>query len=362
MRLEKAVNKKFFSYQSILGFYHWMKVVKSNLFQPSNLSLLDRLWSVRYGFAVSDLNIFGKDELRKNYKNYLSTRDYYKLFPINKEYSFWIDDKLTTKNVFSKFDDYLPDYYFQLEKHRIFKLADCPSDCGENIESIIRVIRSKHIIACKRLWGSGGEGFIRLEYDGQDYFITGKKVSEIEMVDFLKSLHSHLIMEYIVNHHQIRSIWPESLNTLRVLIANCDGKLVVMRSFIRFGNKDSHGVDNAHSGGIEAIVDENTGKILFTQSQDKWGAPSRIQVHPDSGVSFDIEIPFWNEIISKLKEICCYYPQLRYLGFDVAVTEDSFRIIEINSHSGLMAAQTKCPLLRDPKTREVFKNFGLKIP
>ncbi|MBQ4513252.1 MAG: hypothetical protein II969_09675 [Anaerolineaceae bacterium] len=360
MRLEKAVNKKFLNFQSVLGFYHWMKVVKSNLFRPSNLSFSDRIWSVWHGFAVSDLNIFGKENLRENYKDYLSTRDYYRLFPINKEYSFWIDDKLTTKNVFSKFDEYLPDYYFQLEKNRIFKLADCPPDCGEDVESIIRVIKSKHTVACKRLWGSGGEGFIRLDYDGQNFLITGEKVSEVEMMDFIKSLHSHLIMEYVVNHHLIRSIWPESLNTLRVLVSNCDGKIIVMRSFVRFGNKNSHGVDNAHSGGIEAIVDEDTGKILFTQLQDKWGTPTRIQVHPDSGVSFDIEIPYWNEIISKLNVICSAYPQLRYLGFDVAVTEDSFRIIEINSHSGLMAAQTKCPLLRDPKTRDVYRFFGLK--
>ena len=59
----------------------------------------------------------------------------------------------------------------------------------------------------------------------------------------------------------------------------------------------------------------------------------------------------------KLKEICMNYPQLRYWGFDVAVTEDSFKLLEINSLSGLMAAQCKEPLLKDPKTRAVYAYF-----
>ena len=48
---------------------------------------------------------------------------------------------------------------------------------------------------------------------------------------------------------------------------------------------------------------------------------------------------------------------MRYMGFDVAVTEDSFKILEINSLSGLMAAQCKEPLMKDPKTRRVFEYF-----
>jgi hypothetical protein len=85
--------------------------------------------------------------------------------------------------------------------------------------------------------------------------------------------------------------------------------------------------------------------------------PTRIERHPDSGESFDIQIPRWEQITDKLEQICRDYPQLRYWGFDVAVTEDSFKILEINSLSGLMAAQCKEPLIKDPKTREVFEYF-----
>ena len=237
------------------------------------------------------------------------------------------------------------------------RLADCPADYDESPEGIAALLREKGVLAAKRLWGSCGVGFYRLEYRDGQFYVTGKPVSEAELKEFLSGLYAYLVLEYIVNHRDIRRIWPEATNTMRVLMANCNGKLVRMRAFIRFGSAASNGVDNAAAGGIESIIDEDTGRILFTQSQDTFGMPTRIERHPDSGESFDIQIPRWEQITDKLEQICRDYPQLRYWGFDVAVTEDSFKILEINSLSGLMAAQCKEPLIKDPKTREVFEYF-----
>lgn len=361
MRLEKAINRKFFGYKSILGWYKWTKAKRSIYFGKSNLSLFDRIWCSVHGFNTSDMNLFGKENLKKNYRDYLSIRNYYRLHPINGEYSFWIDDKLTMKYVLHKYNRFLPNYYFQLEKDRVIKLADSPKELKNDYESIVKLLKDKKILACKRLVGAFGLGFYRLEYDGQCYKITGKTVDEQQLLEFLKGLQSYLVTEFIVNHEVIRQIWPDATNTMRVLIANCDGEPVVLRSFIRFGNAKSNGVDNAHAGGIEAIIDEDTGKLLYAQAQDVYGTPTIIEKHPDSNVSFDIQLPHWDEIIKTLTDICLDFPQLRYLGFDVAVTDESFKILEINSLSGLMAAQTKEPLLKDPKTRKVFQSFGLKV-
>ena len=357
MRLEKTLDRKFLGYRSILGWYHWVKMKKTILLGKSNRSIGDRFWCLRNGFALSDLNLYGSENLKQHKKDYLSARDYYRLHPINGAYSVWIDDKMTTKYVLAKFNSYLPEYYFQLEKNRTLQLGDCPRTYSADLDGLLALLKDKKVLAAKRLWGAGGDGFYRLEYRDGQFLITGKPISEKALREFLAGLKSYLILEFIENHHAIREIWPGSTNTMRVLMANCDGKLVLMRSFIRFGNAKSNGVDNAHAGGIESVIDEDTGKILFTQSQDVYGTPTKITHHPDSGVSFDIQIPRWEEIIAKLEEICMEYPQLRYWGFDVAVTEDGFKILEINSLSGLMAAQCKEPLMKDPKTRAVYSYF-----
>ncbi len=357
MKLEKMVDRRLLGYRSILGWYHWVAIQKEIFFQKKVLPVRDRLWCLRHGFRPSDMNVYGRENLRQNYRDYLSIRDYYRLHPINGEYSFWIDDKLTMKYVFSKYDALLPAYYYQLEKNRILRLTNCPADCGADLDGVLELLRQKQVLAAKRLWGSCGQGFYRLEYRDGQYRVTGRPVSEEELRELVSGLYSYLIMEYIVNHSVLHHIWPDATNTMRVLIANCGGELVVMRAFIRFGNAKSNGVDNAHAGGIEAVIDEETGKILFTQAQDRYGNPTVITEHPDSGASFDVQIPRYAEIVEQLKTICLDYPQLRYLGFDVAVTEDSFKILEINSLSGLMAAQCRAPLLKDPKTRQVFEYF-----
>ena len=357
MRLEKAFDRPFFGFRSILGWNHWRREVKTILFGKTDRSFSDRLWCLKNGFALSDLNLYGLDTLKQNKDDYLSLGDYYKLHPINGEYSFWIDDKITMKYVLSSFEQYLPDYYYQLEKKGILRLHNCPAGSGEDVDSILVLLREKKTLALKRLWGSCGVGFYRLDYDENGYFINKKAATEDEVRKLLSSLYSYLVMEYVVNHHSIRDIWPDATNTMRVLVANCGGELVFMRTFIRFGNAKSNCVDNAHAGGIEAVIDEDTGNILFTQAQDLYGHPTIIPHHPDSGVSFSIQIPHWKEVMGVVEEICRHFPQLRYMGFDVAVTEDGFKIIEINSLSGLMAAQCKEPLLKDRKTSAVYEYF-----
>ena len=360
MNLERAIDRPFFSYRSVLGGYRWIKATKG-IITDRNTTIADKIWCLKHGFTIEYYNLYGHDNLRENYKKYLSTKQYNQLHPINGMFSLWIDDKLTVKHVFSKFDEYLPKYYFDIEDGRALRLADCPGTIsGEGFDGIVELLRQEKILAVKQLLGAFGIGFYRLEFKNGQYFIAGKESTEAEVRCLLKSLNYYLVTEYITNHEVIRSIWPESTNTLRVLIGSVNQEPILLRSFMRFGNKKSHGVDNAHSGGIEAIVDEDTGHVLFAVSLNADGYATKINEHPDSGVSFDIQVPRWNEVIDKCKEICRDFPELRYWGFDIAVTQDSFKILEINSLSGLMAAQLKEPFLQDPKTRRVFESFGLK--
>ena len=360
MNIEKMLDKRFFGFRSILGFYRWHRV-RIGILKNKNASVGDKIWCLRHGFSVSDYNLFGHENMRKNYRDYLSVKQYNQMHPINGMFSLWIDDKLTTKHVLSRFADHLPLYYFDIEDGTALRLSDCPDSVKANgYEGIVELLQQEKKLALKQLIGTCGRGFYRLEHIDGEFYVTGEQTTKDELIRLLKSLDHYLVTEYIINHETLRTIWPEATNTLRVLMASVDQEPIVLRSFIRFGNKKSNGVDNAHAGGIEAIVDEETGKILFAISFDEAGYSSRITHHPDSGASFEVVIPHWDMVIDTCLEICRAYPELRYWGFDIAITEDGFKILEINSLSGLMAAQLKEPLLRDAKTRSVFEYFGLR--
>ena len=361
MHLEQMLDKRFLGYRSLLGFFHWAKDVKGVL-TKKGASLSDKYWCLSHGFTVSSFNLYGHENLKKNYRDYLSERQYLKLHPLNGAFSVWIDDKLTLKHMFSRFDTYLPEYYFHIEGSSVVRQANCPETVhGHDFQAILALLREKKILAAKQLWGSCGTGFYRLEYIDSEYYVTGKKISENDLLSLLRSLKHYVITEYIRNHNSIAAIWPDATNTLRIMMATVDSEPVLMRSFIRFGNAKSNGVDNAHAGGIEAIVDEDKGRVLFAVSLDADGYATRITNHPDSGAPFDIEITYWDEIVRVCERICRTYPELRYWGFDVAITQDGFKILEINSLPGLMAAQMKMPLLKDEKTRKVYQSFGLKL-
>ncbi len=360
MRTENLLNKRIFVFKSLRVYYGWLNTVKNVLLHTKNVSFKNKVWCLSHGFSPNFLKVIGEKELKSNYKNYLSNKEYYKLHPFNDQYSFWIDDKLTTKYVFSKHNEYLPKYYFQTDDKDVLRLSDCEKDYECSAKGIMECLDDVKLLAAKRMIGSCGHGFYRLEKKDDGYYISNKKASREEVEKLISGLKGYLFMECIVNHAELRAIWPDALNTIRILFGNCDGNPVVMRSFMRFGNSKSKGVDNASSGGIEAVVNVHTGESFYAFKKNEKGYAEPITNHPDSGAKLLFKIPKWDEVIAELKKICLSYPQLSYLGFDIAVTDDGFKIIEINSLSGLEYVQAKAPMYSDPETRELLRKFGLK--
>lgn len=359
MNAEDLLNRKMFFGWSLKGLYQWACCIKSGLKPVYDISMGKRLWCLAHGFSPSAMAIWGEKEIKEHYRDYLSDKQYAKLHPINGSYTFWIDDKLTTKNCFYRYNAYFPSYYFQISGNMIFRLSDCKKQYEPNIDGIIACLDDVKELAIKRLVGSGGNGFYHLDKDKNGYYISGKLVNRGELRAFIEELDEYLIMEYIVNHKKLREIWPGATNTLRMLWGG-GGEPVLLRSFLRFGNAKSKGVDNAKAGGIESIVDEENGHVLYTQRQNECGRIIVIECHPDTGTPFLQDIPYWQQIYDITRNIMLDYPQMKYMGFDIAIVDGGFKIIEINSYSGLMAAQSKEPLLRDQKTRKVFETFGVK--
>lgn len=361
MNIERALDRRFMGFRSILGFNFWRKAVM-DIIKSRDASFADKVWCLRHGFTVSQLNVYGREELKANFKDYLSSKQYYQLHPINGMFSLWIDDKITVKHMLAPFSEHTPKYYFDIENGEAIRLPECPDTVkNDGYEGILELLRAEGILALKQVLGRFGIGFYRLEYIQGRYYITGKESTAKEIMDLLKSLNYYLVTEFVVNHETIRQIYPGSTNTIRLLIGKYNGEYVLLRAFMRFGNSSSHGVDNSYAGGLKAIIDEETGQVLFAVQTDAKGYATRISEHPDTGASFDILIPRWDEVVGKCMDICRSLPELRYLGFDVVITQDGFKIIEINSLSGLVAAQLKAPLLQDEKTRKVYEGFGLKV-
>ena len=113
----------------------------------------------------------------------------------------------------------------------------------------------------------------------------------------------------------------------------------IMQAYMRIGSVESGYTDNVGYGGICVMIDIETGR-MYNPEQIIDHKFQPCEVHPDTGVLIEGKIPNWDMMCNKILEICRFMPELEYLGFDIAITDESFQIIEINIHQDLHKVAT----------------------
>ncbi len=174
-------------------------------------------------------------------------------------------------------------------------------------------------ILFKPLEGSSGQGIVKFQKadwrDKNAFFLR------------LKGMGSAVLEELVVQHPQMASLCPTSVNTVRVATLLGDKQEGIVYAFVRIGNGKV--MDNVDCGGMAARVDLESG-TLKTVAADKQG--NVFETHPMTGTKIvGFQIPFWKEITEMCLEAMRAVPQMRFVAWDVAVTEQGPLFIEGNS-------------------------------
>lgn len=151
--------------------------------------------------------------------------------------------------------------------------------------------------------------------------------------EFKRDYRKGFVLEELINQHAaLAKYHPSSVNTIRVNTFNSSsysiagGDIDVKFPVLRVGRMESV-VDNSGSGGIFIAIDEKTGK-LQTAADEEFNSYNE---HPDTHVSFDNEIPFWNELLGIAKDVAKLLPELRIAGLDFALDKDKgWVLVEVN--------------------------------
>lgn len=152
--------------------------------------------------------------------------------------------------------------------------------------------------------------------------------SSAKLFEQLLSVGPFLLEEIVNNHHSIKNIFPNALSTVRMPTIRTKKGTEIFASVIRFG-RGGQVVDNVASGGITAFIDMNSG-IVETPGYDKKG--NKYIVHPDTGASIvGFKIPMWESAKIFAKELSEVIPSNRYVGWDLALTEVGWVMIEGNA-------------------------------
>ncbi len=324
-----------------------------------------REWAHTNGFFAECASVY--DFANYSMNDYLNDYEYYRLFPLNAWQKIWVNDKLTLKYMLADtpYGAVMPKYYYYMSEDGLKDLLDNPyrqwNFEEEQYEMFIHLLKDVGEMACKPCNGAAGKGFFKLSYYGKDFCYNEKIISENELGCLIKENVNYLFTEYIHPVGELQSV-DERIHTLRIVTANESGnKPVIIGGYLRFSNGMSEGAnylvcENKDDFNIFCDVDFDSGewggnckakKVFLNHIED-------INVHPTSKVELHGEIDKIDEIKKIVFGIAERFSCLEYLGFDLGITEDGVKLMEINTHPGIKYMQIFHPLLQEGDSKEYF--------
>ena len=221
-----------------------------------------------------------------------------------KEYWHYFDDKAQFNELFK---EYIPRKWLLITR-------------DTDPEQLFALYRNQEALIGKPLEGSSGQG---IQKYGPDDWKDGPEA-------FLKTLLDDgigILEEIVRQHPKMASLCPTSVNTCRIATLFGDKQEGIVYAFLRIGNGKV--MDNVDCGGMAARIDLDTGKLL-TVGADKQG--NTFIKHPMTNTSIiGFQIPFWEEAKAMCLEAARKVPEMRFIAWDVAITEQGPTFIEGNS-------------------------------
>lgn len=179
-------------------------------------------------------------------------------------------------------------------------------------------IRSHGEVIIKPFDAMEGEGIYKLNVSSiSDINVEAENLSKQDVM-----------IEEILVQHPAMVFGNTSVNTIRVhTILDRNGKGHVLSCVLRAGVGDSV-VDNYCSGGVIYPVDVEQG-IVSGKGKSRTG--DNHITHPHTNiVMLGYEIPNWSILLSETIKAAERLPNLRLVGWDVAITESGIALIEGN--------------------------------
>jgi len=151
----------------------------------------------------------------------------------------------------------------------------------------------------------------------------------------------YLFQERLVQHDDFNKLNPNCINSIRIdTFTGKDGIARPVSAFVRTGVGSAH-VDNISSGGVFAGIDINKGVLIGDAFSDFTnGRGKTFSHHPDSGVKFEgFIVPQYREAEDLALKAAGCIPQVRLVGWDIAITPGGPVLIEGNDAPGMTSSE-----------------------
>ncbi len=193
---------------------------------------------------------------------------------------------------------------------------------SDSVSDIISFLKKHNEFFAKPSKGMCGKGIEKLrlsEFEGTE-----------ELLVYLREKELTLLEEPLSQHTKLKRLYPDAVNTIRVITLNIKGNVKVVAAYLRTGR--SGVVDNFNSGGLVVPVDEDRGEVIYP-AISKSGEV--FDIHPITSVAIKgFRVPLWDEVLSLAKIAGEVVPQVGLVGWDIAVTDSGAVLVEGNDFPG----------------------------
>ena len=270
---------------------------------------LDMCWCLaRYGAGYYDYLIFRFYDLTPAQRKTYITRF------ISKKFNMFMNDV----NYCDLFDN-KDEFYELFGEYTGRNFLDLSKATAEEVAAFCQ---GKERIFCKPRSKTCGEGCLRVN------------VADFEnaqaLYDYLMANDIYTIEDVIVNHPDVRKLYDNAVNSMRIITLLDDNKDVHILYIVQKIGLNGSIIDN---NCMFSPVDPETGKIKYPAHAGDTPLGIVYEVHPNTGHTIQgYQLPCVKEAIEMVKKAALVVPQVRYVGWDVAVTPNGPIIIEGNTY------------------------------
>jgi hypothetical protein len=273
----------------------------------------------------------------------------------NGYFSIMLMDKLYLAKMLNCFAEHLPVIYGLIRNRRWHRLDGGPA---ETIESVADLCRARGAIVIKPIVGTCGADVLIVRSWGDGWMVNRHVFTREGFVSRVADLDGYLATEFVYQHSYAAVVYPESTNTVRILTLwddETDGPFIAA-AVHRFGTQRSAPVDNWTAGGLSAMVDVETGRIGKAVGYPEKGRIQTFANHPETLRPIEGTcVPAWSMVKSRILAMARTLPFVPYIGWDLVVTADGFKVIEGNNCPGINLIQVHLPLLKDSRIRRFYE-------
>lgn len=316
-----------------------------------------QLW--RHGFLSEAWVIY--DLARNDWRHYVSDYDRFtRTRLINGRYAAVLDNKLMFESLLGGLG-LTPRFHGVLEKGCML----VPTGKARPVSAAKRVrdvLRRDGALVLKPLTGGGGRGLMMLRDNGDSLTCNHAPIDEADLRRFAETCENYMACELVAQHAAFARLYAKTTNSLRIVtMYDEDCGPFIAAAVLRIGNDESAPREAWQKGGLCANVDVESGGIgpavRYPANSDRlnW-----FTAHPDTGAVVEGGgVPHWERVCRELLDLSRSLPVLKYVGWDVVVTEDGFRILEGNNYPDVNLLQVHRPLLADRRVRKFFGRYGI---